>query len=310
MSRMSCAGKSLEAWPTIAGMLKDRNIEFSEKITDHKYHAMELAAEALSEGYRKLLVIGGDGAIHEVLNGVFSQHEVSPDEVTFAIIPVGSGNDWARMHNIPRDFQQAVDFIARGESVVRFQDVARVDTMMDGRPYCRYMINIGGLGFDSDVCRRFDIAKSRGHAGDRQYLKSLVSGFLSYKSLNFRIKVDGEDFYRGPALSVALGIGKYCGGGMMQVPEALFDDGLIDLTVIKKVPKLKFLSKIKSLYNGTLYDEKKLVAHARGRKIEIKASPYSYIEVDGEPVGITPVTVEIIPNAIRVVSDYCSSTYR
>ncbi|MBQ0025332.1 MAG: diacylglycerol kinase family lipid kinase [Bacteroidales bacterium] len=303
VSRMSCAGKALEDWPLIANLLKNANVPFSERITDHKYHAIEIAAESLAEGYRKFIVIGGDGAIHEVLNGVFSQKEVSPSEVTFAIIPVGSGNDWARLHKIPSDYYEAVNFIARGESVVRYQDVARVKTMMDGRPYCRYMINIGGLGFDSEVCHRFDIAKSRGHAGDKQYLKALVTGFIFSKYLKFKIKVDGKAAFEGPALSVALGLGKYCGGGMMQTPAAEFDDGQIDVTVVGKMPKIKFLTEVRRLYDGTIF-ESKHVTHYRGKLIEISASPYSYMEVDGEPVGITPVSVEVIPNAVKVVSNY------
>ena len=76
---------------------------FSEHLTDHAYHAIELAREAVLSGFRKLLVVGGDGAMHEVLNGLFSQHEVAPSEVTLGLIPVGSGNDWSRLHELPAD---------------------------------------------------------------------------------------------------------------------------------------------------------------------------------------------------------------
>ena len=82
VSSRSGGGKARRDWPEIAKMLKARSIEFSEKITDHAYHAIELAREAVLEGFRKLLVLGGDGAIHEVLNGLYSQEEVSPSEVT------------------------------------------------------------------------------------------------------------------------------------------------------------------------------------------------------------------------------------
>lgn len=303
VSRMSCAGKALNDWPEIAELLTSRGIAFSEKITDHKYHAIELATEAVKEGYRKIIVIGGDGAVHEVLNGVCSQMDVPSSEVTLAIIPVGSGNDWARLHKIPYDYEKAIDIIARGEDATRFQDVGCVHTLMDGRPYSRYMINIAGLGFDSNVCHRFDIAKANGHAGDKQYYKCLMKGFISYKCLKFRVKVDGRDFFSGPAFSVAMGIGKYCGGGMMQTPEAVFDDGLIDLTIVKKIGKISFLLKVRSLFKGDIF-KYKCVEHTRARHIEIFAAPYSYMEVDGEPIGITPVTVDIIPAAIKVVSAY------
>lgn len=302
VSSRSGGGKARRDWPEIAKMLKARSIEFSEKITDHAYHAIELAREAVLEGFRKLLVLGGDGAIHEVLNGLYSQEEVSPSEVTLGLIPVGSGNDWSRLHKIPSDYEAAVDLIADAERHTRVQDVARVDTLMDGKPYCRHMMNIGGLGFDSEVCHRFDLAKERGHASDRQYLKSLLSGFLSYKCLKFRVSVDGQEFYRGPAFSVALGIGKYCGGGMMQTPEAIPDDGLIDVTVVGKVSKLQFLHKVPSLFRGDIFKNKEVI-HTRGRQVDISAAPYSYMEVDGEPVGITPVHVAVIPAGVKVVSN-------
>lgn len=302
VSSRSGGGKARTDWPKIENFLKARNIEYSEKITDHAYHAIELAQEAVLEGFRKLLVIGGDGAIHEVLNGLYTQEEVSPSEVTLGLIPVGSGNDWSRLHKIPADYEAAVALIAEAEQRTRVQDVARVDTLMDGKPYCRYMVNIGGLGFDSEVCHRFDLAKERGHAGDRQYLKSLLTGFISYKCLKFRVSVDGNEFFRGPAFSVALGIGKYCGGGMMQTPEAVPDDGLIDVTVVGKVSKFKFLQKVPSLFRGDIFKNKEVV-HTRGRHIDISAAPYSYMEVDGEPVGITPVHVAVIPAGVKVVSN-------
>lgn len=302
VSSRSGGGKALNDWPRIEKMLTDKGIEYSEQITDHAYHAIALAREAVLAGYRRLLVIGGDGAMHEVLNGLFSQDVVPVSEVALALIPVGSGNDWSRLHDIPKDYAAAVELVAAADSHIRFQDVARVDTLMDGKPYCRYMINIGGLGFDSEVCHRFDLAKARGHAGDRQYLKSLLTGFFSYKYLRFRVEVDGQEFYRGPAFSVALGIGKYCGGGMMQTPGAVPDDGLIDLTVVGKISKWKFLVKVPSLFRGTIYKHKE-VMHTRGRVISVSAAPYSFMEVDGEPVGITPVTVGIIPAGIRVVSN-------
>lgn len=302
VSSRSGGGKAAQEWPRIERLLTDRNITFSVEFTSHAYHAISLARDAVLSGFRRLLVIGGDGAIHEVLNGIYSQTEVNPSEVTVGLIPVGSGNDWARLHRIPHDGEKAAGLIAEAEARTRMQDVARVDTMMDGKPYSRYMMNVGGLGFDAEVIRRFDLAKAKGHAGDKQYLKSLVSGFFSYRMLKFRVAVDGQEFFRGPALSVALGIGKYCGGGMMQTPDAVPDDGLIDLTVVRAINKMKFLFKVPSLKSGKIFRNKEVI-HTRGTSVEISATPRSYMEVDGETVGITPVHVTLIPAGIRVVSN-------
>lgn len=302
VSSRSGGGKAASVWPEIANLLKTKGVEFSAQVTDHAYHAIELAREAVLAGYRKLLVVGGDGAMHEVLNGLYSQEAVRPSEVTLGLIPVGSGNDWSRLHRIPADYAEAADLIADADAHTRPQDVGCVHTLMDGKPYCRYMINIGGLGFDAVVCHRFDMAKAQGHSGDKQYLKSLISGFFSYKPLTFRVDVDDVEFYRGPAVSVALGIGKYCGGGMMQTPEAVPDDGLIDLTVVGKISKWNFLSKVPSLFKGNIFKYKE-VMHTRGRRIGIWATPYSFMEVDGEPIGITPVQIEVIPAGVQVVSN-------
>ncbi|MBO4536862.1 MAG: diacylglycerol kinase family lipid kinase [Bacteroidales bacterium] len=302
VSSRSGGGKAASVWPEISNLLKTKGVEFSAQVTDHAYHAIELAREAVLEGYRKLLVVGGDGAMHEVLNGLYSQETVRPSEVTLGLIPVGSGNDWSRLHHIPADYAEAAGLIAAADAHTRPQDVGCVHTLMDGKPYCRYMINIGGLGFDAEVCHRFDMAKARGHSGDKQYLKSLISGFFSYKPLTFRVDVDDVEFYRGPAVSVALGIGKYCGGGMMQTPEAVPDDGLIDLTVVGRISKWNFLSKVPSLFKGNLFKYKE-VMHTRGRRIGIWATPYSFMEVDGEPIGITPVQIEVIPAGVQVVSN-------
>lgn len=303
VSRKSGGGKAFADWPYIAELLDERGFDYSASITEYAYHAIELAAQSYKEGYRNFLVVGGDGAVHEVLNGLFSCGDMKEEKITLGIIPVGSGNDWARLYRIPADYAAAVKVITRvGQKFVK-QDVAKVTTMMDGLPYSRYMVNIGGLGFDSFVCHKYELAKSRGHASDAGYYKALLSSFFTYKPLDFEIRVDGRDFYKGNALSVALGIGKYCGGGMMQTPGAVSDDGLIDLTVIHDMKKIKFLSSLSKLYNGTIYDLEDNVLFTRGKRLEIKASPYSYMEVDGELVGVTPVTVEIIPAAINVISN-------
>lgn len=302
ISKLSGGGKAGQAWARVSQLLKERGVAFSEAFTEYQSHAIELTKEALRAGYRKILTLGGDGAIHEILNGVMTQTEVPSQEVTIAMIPVGSGNDWPRYHQIPlNDIDKAVDVIVADKEMV--QDVVKVETINNGNPYTRYMVNIGGLGFDAQVCHLFEASKKKGKSGDAQYYKCLMQGFLWYKCPNFTIKVDGEPFYEGPAFSVALGNGRYCGGGMMETPKAVIDDGLLDLTVVKKLWKGKFLFATKRLFNGTVLDMKE-VLHTRAKNtIEIEATPASFMEVDGEPVGCSPAKCTLIPAAIKVVTN-------
>lgn len=300
ISAKSGGGKAAVMWPRIAQSLRDLGVSFTEAFTEYRFHATELAKEAIADGYRNILAVGGDGAIHEILNGVMGQSEVPTGEITLGIIPVGSGNDWSRLYGIPKDYEEAAAVIAKGEQVK--QDVVCVDSSNDGKPYKRYMMNIGGLGFDAQVCYLFELEKLKGKSGDSQYLKCLMKGFMGYRCPHFKIYTDGDLFFEGPALSVALGNGKYCGGGLRQTPDAVPDDGLIDLTVIRRIPKIRIALNIRRLLDGSI-GKLKPVKMTRAGKIQIYSSPASFMEVDGESVGCTPVTASIIPSAINVITN-------
>lgn len=297
---MSGCGKAGKDWNKIEELLKEKNIEYNVSFTDHKFHAIELATNAVLEGYRKIIAVGGDGAIHEIVNGVFAQKEVSTQDITLAIIPVGSGNDWARLHHIPFNYGEAVAVIANNNSM--YQDVAYVKSVMEGNPYSRYMINIGGLGFDAQVCKNFDELKERGKVKEGQYYKCVVQGFWGYSKKRFKIVADDELFYEGDLFSVSMGIGKYSGGGMRQTPNALCDDGLIDVTLIKAIPKLSMLLHVRRLLNGTIY-KIPAVLHTTAKKLRIEACPPSNVEVDGESVGLSPIDVEVLPKAVKVITN-------
>ncbi len=298
ISKKSGNGKAFAQWPEVKDALVDKGLQFSESFTEYVGHATELAREAIRGGFRKILAVGGDGTIHEILNGVMTQDEVPSSEITLAIVPVGSGNDWARLYDLPKESAAAVDLLTGGRTLL--QDVVKVESVLDGEPSVRYMMNIGGLGIDAHVCYLFELEKQKGKKGDIQYFKCLVKGFAKYKCPLFKIYVDDALFFEGDALSVALGNGKYCGGGMRQTPDALPDDGLIDLTVVEKIPKWRFAACAKHLFDGTI---KKLspVKSTQGRKIQIYASPASFVEVDGELVGNSPVKATIVPAAVKVI---------
>lgn len=300
ISSKSGLGKAAEIWGKVSEVLRKKEIAFSASFTEYQKHAIQLAQEAIREGYRKILTVGGDGAMHEVVNGVMTQTDVPTGEITLAIVPVGSGNDWARLHRIPKNVEDAVDLLNNGKII--HQDIVKVDSIKQGEPFTSYMMNIGGLGIDAMVCNLFEDAKKRGKKGDVQYFKCLIEAFIWYACCDFRIKVDGEPFFEGPAFSVAIGNGKYCGGGMLQTPDAVCDDGLMDITITRKVSRTKFMASVKKLYDGTITKMKE-VSTTRGKVFEIFANPASHMEVDGEYVGVTPARLSIIPAAVNVISN-------
>ncbi len=291
-------GKVAREWPVLSNLLKDKGFVFEEMFTTHRYHAVELVIYALKRGFRNFISVGGDGTLHEVVNGIFYQKEVPVDEVTLAVLPAGSANDWTRMYKIPKDYDRAVDTIIEGRTVR--QDIARIEYSQAGVRNSRYMVNVAGIGLDANICYRCNIAKNKGDSGEMAYVKAAFKALLGRTCTPAKVVVDGRSFFSGKMFSVAFGIGKYSGGGMMQVPDAVADDGLVNVMVAAKVSKIKFLLLFKSLFKGIIYKVKE-VSHIMAKRVTVITRRPDRVEIDGEVVGTTPMTLEVIPQALRVV---------
>lgn len=292
------SGKGLTDWPIISRLLRDSHIVPEYAFTERKYHATELAVEAVNQGFRQILVVGGDGTIHEVINGLFIQKCVEPSEVLVSVIAVGTGNDWIRMFGIPRKYSEAIRAIVEGYSFL--QDVGKLSYYQANYQQSRYMANVAGVGFDAFVNRKYNILKQEGKKGRWIYIMSTLKAVLSYKSTGVKIFVDDKMVVNDLVYSATIGIGKYNGGGMLQTPDAVADDGLFDLTVIRRMTPLQVILNIKVLFDGSIY-KLKTTSLDRGRKIRIESSPEIAVEVDGEALGYSPFEFEVIDKAIKVV---------
>ena len=292
------SGKGLSDWPLISKLLRDHHIVPEYAFTERKYHAIELAVEAINNGFRKIMVVGGDGTIHEVVNGLFIQKAVPTTEVLVGVIAVGTGNDWIRMFGIPHKYSEAIRAIVEGHSFL--QDVGVVSYHKATYKQERYMANVAGVGFDAVVNRRYNHLKEEGKRGKWLYLWSTLKALLRYSSTGVKVYVDDELVVNDLVYSATIGIGRYNGGGMLQTPDAVADDGLFDLTVIRKMSGLSVLFHFKVLFNGKIYRLSKTSLN-RGRRIRIESSPEIALEVDGEALGYSPFGFEIIDRAVRVV---------
>src|SRR5690606_32385111 len=112
------------------------------------------------EGYREFIIVGGDGTLNEVINGIFAQKDLDPIEITIGMIPVGTGNDWCRMFGIPFNYHEAVKTILKGKTFI--QDVGKVYFLRQQQQYKRYFINIAGIGFDAVVAKKGNDLKEQG----------------------------------------------------------------------------------------------------------------------------------------------------
>ena len=292
------SGRGLIDFPQISKLLRNDDIRHDAVFTEHKHHATELTVTAANQGYRKIIVIGGDGTLNEVVNGLFIQKAVEPCEILLAVIAVGTGNDWVRTFGIPQHYSEAIRAIREGRSFL--QDVGTVTYTESHYTQTRYMANVAGLGFDAYVISTFNHLKMKGYKGGWMYLYSILKSYFRYKSSGARIWVDDKVVFNDLMFSLAIGICKYNGGGVQQLPNALADDGLLDLTIIRPVHWWHIVFRLKKLFNGDIYQIGHVI-HAQGRKVKIEAAPSIQLETDGELMGGTPVEVNIRQRAIRVV---------
>lgn len=292
------SGRGLIDFPQISKLLRNDDIRHDAVFTEHKHHATELTVTAANQGYRKIIVIGGDGTLNEVVNGLFIQKTVEPREILLAVIAVGTGNDWVRTFGIPQHYSEAIRAIREERSFL--QDVGTVTYTESHYTQTRYMANVAGLGFDAYVISTFNHLKMKGYKGGWMYLYSILKSYFRYKSSGARIWVDDKVVFNDLMFSLAIGICKYNGGGVQQLPNALADDGLLDLTIIRPVHWWHIVFRLKKLFNGDIYQIGHVI-HAQGRKVKIEAAPLIQLEADGELMGGTPVEVNIRQRAIRVV---------
>lgn len=293
------AGRGLgkKDWHKIEPLLDRYKVNYRPVFTTRQRDAILIARKGIEDGFRKVIAVGGDGTMNEVVNGCFRQKICPTKEITLAMITVGTGNDWGRMFNIPTDYEGAIKLIAGGKSIL--QDTGEVIYYRGTKTERRYFINIAGLGFDAVVCKRTNLAKDKGRGGKALYFWNLLRSLISYKYTSLEVDIDGKVF-SNDVFTMSLGIGRYSGGGMMQTPFAIPDDGLFDITIIKRMRKGEIIRNLKRLYNGSILEHPKIEGYM-GKHIMIDSDPLIHLEVDGESLGHSPIEFLIIPQSINII---------
>jgi YegS/Rv2252/BmrU family lipid kinase len=303
VNKVAGGGKTEQDWPQIERHLEAYGIKYEPYFTNRRLHAAIIAKNKIKEGYSRIIVVGGDGTMNEVINGLFSQGVINTNEVMLGMISVGTGNEWAKMFNIPLDYEEAVRTIQKQRTFI--QDAGLVQYTKNGKEWKRYFINIAGMGFDAKVVERSNRLKEKGKSSSLLYFYSIFASLMSYRAQKANIAIDGQSFKRD-IFSMNVGICKYSGGGMIQVPHAVADDGLYSITLIKKIGKLNILANMKRLYNGSIVNHSRVETYM-GQSVQIYGSSKLQIETDGETLGQGPLSFEIIPRSVRIISGEMSA---
>lgn len=293
--------KGEKDWPEISALLTGAGFEFIHEFTARRDHAITITENYIKTGFRKIIVVGGDGTLNEVVNGIFRQDMVNTTDIMVGMIMVGTGNDWGKTYNLKTSYKKAIKILRKQRLFI--QDAGLVKYYNGPDEISRYFVNIAGLGYDAFVTRMTNITKEKGGGGTMAYLLNLLKGLFRYHHAYLDIEVDGERVYKGKVFSMSVGICKFNGGGMMQLPFAIPDDGFFDVTIFKNVTKLTVIRHIKKLYAGT-FTHLPFVQTHRGKSVSIISATQdpSQLETDGESLGITPFTFQVVPKCVKVIT--------
>jgi diacylglycerol kinase (ATP) len=253
----------------------------SRKVSD----LAEQARKAAGDGVERLLVAGGDGTMHHAIQGL------AGTSCALGVIPLGSGNDLAGTLGIPPDLDAAVDRAVKG-------GIRRIDLARAGETFC---VGYAGVGFDSEVTRYANEMKIL--RGPLIYFYAVIHTLVTFVPPRMRVVYDGGEFDGRAMFAVVNNLPRF-GGGMRIAPEARIDDGLLDLVIVKEIPKSTLLSVFPKVYGG------KHVGHpavtlVRTRRAEITIDRTMTMYGGGEPLlpmqAGAPVVVEVVPGGLAIV---------
>lgn len=284
----------------IVAALEAHKIQYKLFNTEKPGDAIQLSKDAIEAGYRKIMGVGGDGTVNEIVNGIYAQTVVKPTDVVLAFIPVGTGNDWVKTIGIPTDYTAAVKTIKIGNYF--FQDVGIVYYQSAEGNQKRYFINIAGMGYDAFVTQVTNNNKRKGkNIGKFAYLISLLKCLMKYKPTRVKISLDDHEVIEDMMFSLNVGIGKYNGNGMMQVPHAIPDDGILDITLIRNLSKWDVIKNTPKLYDGSFVKHPQITLHT-AQRVKVESEPSILLETDGESLGTSPFEYRLIHRGLKLIS--------
>lgn len=274
-------GKGTQVGDVVIPRLSDAGYDVRTLVGQDADQALDLARGAVADGIETLVVIGGDGMAH------LAAQALAGTSTRLGLVPAGTGNDVARALDLPRkDPAAATDVIIGGRE--RSIDLARIGN--------RYFVTVLAAGFDAIVNERAN--EMTWPKGQMRYNLATLIELRTFSPIPYVIEVDGEQ-HRFDAMMVAVGNTSSFGGGMRITEGAVLDDGILDVVAIMPMSKLELVRTFPKLFSGTHVQHPKY-RHFAGRTITV-AAPGIVAYADGERIAALPLTVEVVPQALRVL---------
>jgi diacylglycerol kinase (ATP) len=276
----------------VVGYLEERGWRVTIRATRKAGDATELARVAVAARCKAVLAAGGDGTVHETVNGLVGT------ETAMGVLPVGTGNVWAKEIGLPTLTLTQPDRLLAAARMLVDGEVRWVDV---GRVGDRYFINSAGVGIDSTVTAQVEprtrVGKQLG--GVLTYLVAGLSIARDFSGVRSTIIVDGHIIHTMVLLVVVSNIQLY-GGVVKMSPEARVDDGLLDVRVFRGMGPAWVFRHVAGVFTHRHLRDP-MVSHYQGRRVTIHTAEPFPVQLDGEPVGCTPITIEVVPRSLRVL---------
>jgi diacylglycerol kinase (ATP) len=289
-------GMTEQRWASLAGAIHRNLGSFQTEFTKFPHHAIEIAEREAYRGRKLIVAMGGDGTVSEVANGILR----AGAETALGLLPGGTGGDFQRTLNIPRDITRAARQLKNGSD--HLMDAGTLTyTDHDGVQQKRFFVNTASFGMSGAVASRAN--KSHKYLGGTlTYVTATVRTVFSFQSPEVFLQFDEQEKKRMKVLIVCVANGPSFGGGMRIAPNARLDDGIFDVLVAGDIQTLTLLLNSYKLYSGSHLSMEKM-ALVQARKITatpIRSDEKILLEVDGETPGRLPATFEIMDRVLRV----------
>lgn len=275
-------GRGQLALGLIKEVLDKAPVTYDVDLTTRSGEATELARKAAQEGYDVVVAAGGDGTVNQVVNGLVGS------EVPMAVLPCGTGNDFAAMIGMSKDLRVCLQQIVEG-NVIHI-DLCRVND--------RYFISSVGAGFDGQVAHTVN-KKFKRLRGMAVYLLGVFTTIFSYKGHHVKLTVDDQT-QEFDALLVAVTNSRTYGGGLNITPNALLDDGLLDICTARMMKPLEISMSLPRLLKGTHAKIKK-IGFCQGKQVELQSDTPMCCQIDGEVILTDSLKMEILPQVFPIL---------
>lgn len=283
VNRLSGKGKGAVVTERIRLYLQEKKIAYKMVTTEYKAHAVELAAQLCREkDCSALVAVGGDGTFSEVLNGMDTR-------IPLGLIPSGTGNDFIRSVPAGKTLEEQLDAVIQNR-------ISPVDFIQVND---RRSINIAGTGFDVDILLRQEKMR-RYLKGSLSYFAALIVTVFTMKFRQFRVRIDDSEMIDTAGLLLCAANGKYFGGGLPISLDSCPDDGVLELVLVKKMPRVLIPYMLVQFLRGKLSDIKNYVELRRYRSIECSVTPKVDIQLDGELFDMPHFTCTLCPGGLKL----------